>query len=134
MIPRIINAAVLYTSIFVDRFLISFLGVIMSAALLNGLITQYYQALQLLLLPLGVFGMAVSTAAFPTMAENVARGRLDRVRGTILETLRSILFLSIPSSIGLAILSFSVIQVLYEHGATTLSAAQSMVAPTVFFA
>ncbi len=101
MVPRIINAGMLYFSIFVDRYLISFLGVIFTANLLNGLITQYYQALQLLLLPLGIFGMAVSTAAFPTLAENVAKGRFDRVRDTILETLRSILFMSIPSSVGL---------------------------------
>ena len=134
MIPRIINAAVLYTSIFVDRYLISFLGVIMSAALLNGLITQYYQALQLLLLPLGIFGMAVSTAAFPTLAENVARGRLDRVRSTILETLRSILFMSIPSSIGLIVLGLPIIQVILEHGAFGLTSAEYTAVPLACFA
>src|SRR5947209_3202692 len=134
MIPRIINAAVLYTSIFVDRFLISFLGVIMSAALLNGLITQYYQALQLLLLPLGIFGMAVSTAAFPTLAENVARGRLDRVRSIILETLRSILFMSIPSSVGLIVLGLPIIQVILEHGAFSLTSAEYTAVPLAGFA
>ncbi len=123
MVPRIINAAMLYTSIFVDRFLISFLGVVLSADVLSGLITQYYQALQLLLLPLGIFGMAVSTAAFPTLAENVAKGRLDRVRNTILETLRSILFMSIPSSVGLIVLGLPIIQVLLEHGAFSLQSA-----------
>lgn len=134
MVPRIINAGMLYFSIFVDRYLISFLGVIFSANLLNGLITQYYQALQLLLLPLGIFGMAVSTAAFPTLAENVAKGRFDRVRDTILETLRSILFMSIPSSIGLIFLGLPIIQVLLEHGAFTLADAQSTVFPLVGFA
>ncbi|MEO8954499.1 MAG: murein biosynthesis integral membrane protein MurJ [Ktedonobacteraceae bacterium] len=134
MVPRIINAGMLYFSIFVDRYLISFLGVIFSASLLNGLITQYYQALQLLLLPLGIFGMAVSTAAFPTLAENVAKGRFDRVRATILETLRSILFMSIPSSIGLIFLGLPIIQVLLEHGAFTLADAQSTVFPLVGFA
>ncbi|HEV7235225.1 MAG TPA: murein biosynthesis integral membrane protein MurJ, partial [Ktedonobacteraceae bacterium] len=134
MVPRIINAGMLYFSIFVDRYLISFLGVIFSASLLNGLITQYYQALQLLLLPLGIFGMAVSTAAFPTLAENVAKGRFDRVRDTILETLRSILFMSIPSSIGLIFLGLPIIQVLLEHGAFTLADAQSTVFPLVGFA
>ncbi len=134
MVPRIINAGMLYFSIFVDRYLISFLGVIFSANLLNGLITQYYQALQLLLLPLGIFGMAVSTAAFPTLAENVAKGRFDRVRDTILETLRSILFMSIPSSIGLIFLGLPIIQVLLEHGAFTLADAQSTAFPLAGFA
>ena len=73
MIPRIINAAMLYVSIFVDRSLILLLVVVigLNGALGQGLVTQYYQALQLVLLPLGIFGMSVSTAAFPTLAENV---------------------------------------------------------------
>jgi putative peptidoglycan lipid II flippase len=134
MVPRIINASVLYTSIFVDRYLISFLGVILSATALNGLITQYYQSLQLLLLPLGIFGMAVSTAAFPTLAENVAKERLDRVRSIIGETLRSILFMSIPSSVGLIVLGLPIIQVLLEHGAFDLESAVQTAYPLAAFA
>ncbi len=134
MVPRIINAGVLYVSIFVDRSLILLLVVVVGQNAINGLVTQYYQSLQLVLLPLGIFGMAVSTAAFPTLAENVAKGRFDRVRSTILETLRSILFLSIPSSIGLVVLGFPIIQVLLEHGAFSLDEAQSTAVPLAFFA
>ncbi len=133
MIPRIINAAMLSLSTFVDRSLISLL-IVVSVVGVNGLVTQYYQSLQLVLLPLGVFGMAVSTAAFPTLAENVAKGRFDRVRNTILETLRSILFMSIPSSIGLIVLGLPIIQVLLEHGRFSLTDAQSTVVPLAFFA
>lgn len=134
MVPRIINAGMLYFSTFVDRSLILLLIVVVGAQAASGLITRYYQAFQLVLLPLGIFGMAVSTAAFPTLAENVARGRFDRVRGTILETLRSILFMSIPSSVGLIVLGLPVIQVLLEHGAYTLNDALSTSVPLAFFA
>ncbi len=134
MVPRVINAAMLYISIFVDRGLIQLMLFIIGSASVAGLITQYYQAFQLVLLPLGIFGMAMSTAAFPTLAENVAIGRMDRVRGTILETLRTILFLSIPSSIGLMVLGFPIIQVLLEHGHYTLQEAQSTAVPLAFFA
>jgi putative peptidoglycan lipid II flippase len=134
MIPRIINASMLYTSTFVDRGLIQLLVVVVGTRAVDGLITQYYQSMQLMLLPLGVFGMAVSTAAFPTLAENVAKGRLDRVRNTILETLRSILFMSIPSSIGLIVLGFPIIQALLQHGRFSLSDAQSTAVPLGFFA
>jgi putative peptidoglycan lipid II flippase len=78
--------------------------------------------------------MSVSTAAFPTLAENVACQRYDRVRSTILTTLRSILFLSIPSSIGLIVLSFPIIQVLLQHGHYTLKDAQLTAVPLAFFA
>ena len=134
MVPRIINAAMLSLSTFVDRILITLLVVVVGPTGVNGLVTQYYQSLQLVLLPLGVFGMAVSTAAFPTLAENVAKGRFDRVRSTILETLRSILFMSIPSSIGLIVLGLPIIQVLLEHGRFSLADAQSTVVPLAFFA
>ncbi|MDQ6662037.1 MAG: polysaccharide biosynthesis C-terminal domain-containing protein, partial [Chloroflexota bacterium] len=118
----------------VDRTLISLLGAVVTASVLNGLITEYYQAFTLLMLPLGIFGMAVSTAAFPTMAENVARGRLDRVRTTILETLRNIIFLSIPASIGLIVLGLTAIQVLLQHGAYTLADAEATAVPLACFA
>ncbi|HLZ80182.1 MAG TPA: murein biosynthesis integral membrane protein MurJ, partial [Ktedonobacteraceae bacterium] len=134
MVPRIINATVLYFSIFVDRYLITYLGVVLGAAAVSGLVTQYYQALQILLLPLGIFGMAVSTAAFPTLAENVARGRLDRLRNIIQETLRSILYLSIPSSVGLIVLGLPIVQVLLQHGAYNLQSAFFTTFPLAGFA
>jgi putative peptidoglycan lipid II flippase len=134
MVPRIINAAMLYFSIFVDRFLITYLGVSLAADAVSGLVTQYYQALQILLLPLGIFGMAVSTAAFPTLAENVAKGRFDRLRTIIQETLRSILFMSIPSSVGLIVLGLPIVQVLLEHGEYNLQSAIFTTFPLAGFA
>jgi putative peptidoglycan lipid II flippase len=134
MVPRTLNAAMLYISIFVDRGLIQLLVVLLGLVSVNGLITQYYQAFQLVLLPLGVFGMSMSTAAFPTLADNVARGRLDRARTTIQATLRSILFLSIPSTVGLIILGFPIIQVVLQHGRYGLQEAQDTALPLAFFA
>jgi putative peptidoglycan lipid II flippase len=133
MVPRAFNSAMLYFSIFVDRALI----LLMAAAVgldAGGSITQYYQAFLLISLPLGVFGMAVSTAAFPTLAENVTLGRMDRFRNIIQDTLRTILFLSLPSSVGLIVLGLPIIQVLLQHGAYSLDSAVSTSIPLAFFA
>jgi putative peptidoglycan lipid II flippase len=133
MVPRTVNAAMLYFSIFVDRALILLLAA--GAGLdAGGYITQYYQAFQLVLLPLGIFGMAISTAAFPTLAENVTLGRIDRFRNIIQDTLRTILFLSLPSGIGLIVLGLPIIQVLLQHGAYSFDNAQSTSVPLAFFA
>jgi len=132
MLPRALNAAVLYFSTFVDRALI--LAFVATPLLADGLITQYYQAFQLVLLPLGIFGMAVSTAAFPTMAENVTLGRLDRVRTIIEDTLRTIFFLSIPASIGLMVVGLPIIQVLLQHGAFNLDDSTTTSVPLALFA
>jgi putative peptidoglycan lipid II flippase len=134
MLPRIFNASMLSTTTFVDRYLLSFLGAVVAAGAVTGLITEYYQAFQILMLPLGVFGMAVSTAAFPTIAEYVARNRMERVRSIIMETLRGILFMSIPSSVGLIVLSLPIIQVLLEHGRYNLEGAQNAALTLTFFA
>lgn len=134
MIPRIINAAMLSFSTSVDRFLLAFLTAVATATVVNGLITEYFQAFSILLLPVSIFGSSVSTAAFPTLASYVARARFDRVRSIITETLRGILFLSIPSCIGLIVLALPVIQVLLEHGRYTLQEAQFTAIPLIFFA
>jgi putative peptidoglycan lipid II flippase len=138
MVPRIINAAMLSTTTFVDRALILLLGTLSVSGsgeqALLGFITAYYYGFSLMLLPLGVFGMSISTAAFPTIAEYVARGRLERARSIISETLRSILFLSIPSSLGLIVLALPIIQTLYQHGAFSLESAQITAIPLAMFA
>jgi putative peptidoglycan lipid II flippase len=124
MIPRIINAATFSFTTIVNRYLIGLLGVIAIGSALDGLKTEYYQAYQLVMLPLGIIGMAMSTAAFPTLAEHVSRGKWERVRTTVLETLRGILFLSFPASAGLVILSLPIIQALLQHGLFSLEDAQ----------
>src|SRR5260370_18394191 len=122
--PPIVNAAILYVSIFVERGLILIMVAGLPLVEQNGHITQYYQALQLVLLPLGIFGMAISTAAFPTMAENLTSGRYDRVRTIIQDTLRSILFMSIPSSVGLIVLVLPIFQLFLQHCAYSLDSAE----------
>ena len=134
MVPRVINAVMLSFSTAVDRFLLAFLSTVVAAQLLSGLINEYFQAFSILLLPVSIFGSSVSTAAFPTLAGYVARGRLDRVRSIIMETLRGILFLTIPSAVGLIVLSFPIVQALLEHGNFDLRAAQFTSIALLFFA
>ncbi|MGH2506603.1 MAG: murein biosynthesis integral membrane protein MurJ [Ktedonobacteraceae bacterium] len=124
MVPRVINAMMLSFSTAVDRFLLAFLSTLVAAQVLSGLINEYFQAFSILLLPISIFGSSVSTAAFPTLAGYVARGRFDRVRSIIMETLRGILFLTIPSGVGLGVLAFPIAQTLLEHGNFDLQAAQ----------
>ncbi len=134
MVPRVINSAMLYFSFFVDRSLILLMAAGVGLPAANGLITQYYQAFQLVLLPYGIFGLALSTAAFPTLAENVTRGRIDRFRSIVQDTLRTIMFMSIPSCVGLIVLGFPIIQVLLEHGQYSLTSATNTTVPLAFFA
>ncbi|MEX1103796.1 MAG: lipid II flippase MurJ, partial [Dehalococcoidia bacterium] len=68
---------------------------------------------------LAFFGMALSTAAFPRIADNVADGDLETVRVTIARVFRAIMFLTIPASLGLAILAEPVTAMLLQRGEFT---------------
>ena len=128
MLPRIFNSGMVYLSTIVDRNLIQLV-----VGSVGGGITEYYNAFQLILLPFGIFGQSPATAAFPTLAENVARNRFDRVRSTILDTLRGILAICIPCSVGLMIIGLTVVQVLFQHGYFTLQMSQDTNVALFFF-
>ena len=67
-------------------------------------------------LPVALFGMALSTAAFPRLAEHVAAAELDSLVETISRVLRTIMFFTIPAAIGLALLREPVTALLLERG------------------
>ncbi len=70
----------------------------------------------LTLLPLGIFGVAISSAVFPTMAEKAAQDSAESLGPTLYTTLRMILFLTIPSSVGLIVLGQPLIALLFQRG------------------
>jgi putative peptidoglycan lipid II flippase len=130
MAPRVVNALMFNLSAAVDLVLLSLLVSVVGS---DGFITRYTLAFTVVTIPLSVV-MSVGTAAFPTMTAYVAENRMDHLIAIVLRTLRSILFVSIPSSIGLMLLSVPVVQVLYEHGYFTLNDAQLTAIPLIAFA
>lgn len=67
------------------------------------------------LTPLGLFGMAISTAVFPTMAEQAVTDRQE-LRRTLERSMKMILFLTLPSAVGLMILARPLVALLFERG------------------
>jgi putative peptidoglycan lipid II flippase len=64
-----------------------------------------------------VFAQAVATAAFPTFAEQVARGERAAMRSALAATLRAIFVLSLPAAVGLVVLRGPLVALLFERGA-----------------
>lgn len=126
MIPRIVNAGMLYLAFGVDRALASLLS--------EGSAYGFFTAFQLMLLPISIFAMAVSTAAFPTLAALFAANEFERLRHVILTTLRGILFLSIPASLGLIGLARPIIRLLLQHGNFTAQDTSLVYDPLIFLA
>ncbi len=134
MLPRIVNAAMLYLAFGVDRALASLMSNSSSANAFVSSATGFFMAFQLMLLPISIFAMAVSTAAFPTLATLYASGNFERLRHVILTTLRGILLLSIPASLGLIGLARPIIRLLYQHGNFTAADTSVVYDPLIFLA
>ena len=67
-------------------------------------------------LPVGMFGGAVATAAFPTLAGQAARNEFTALGVTISRTLRTMLFLATPAAIALIVLRHPLVDVLLRGG------------------
>lgn len=88
----------------------------LASTLAEGSITALRFANRLIQLPLGIFAMAISTAFFPTMTRQVAAGNLDGFKETFARGLRFILFVTIPSAVGLIVLRQPIVAVLFQYG------------------
>ncbi|MBA3824451.1 MAG: murein biosynthesis integral membrane protein MurJ [Ktedonobacterales bacterium] len=127
--PRVVNSVALYASTF------AVLSIITSANnYTEGGFFGYQQAFQLILLPIGVFGMAVGQAAFPTLATLVVSKDWTRMRSIVLSTVRTILFLSVPASLGMMVLAEPITRLIFVHGVFTIEQAPLVYMPLIYFA
>lgn len=109
--PRVIGLAAAQFNFVVTGFFASRVGA--------SAISQLTYAWLLATLPLALFGMALSTAVFPRLADHVADEDMESLRATISRVLRVIMFLTIPAAVGLAILREPATVVLLERGEFT---------------
>lgn len=91
----------------------------MASALPEGSITYLRLAQRLVLLPLGIFASAVSTAFFPTLSQLTAVGKWQEFKENLVLGIRVILFITIPSAFGFITMRTEIIRLLYERGEFT---------------
>jgi putative peptidoglycan lipid II flippase len=119
--PRALGLAVAQVNFVVTLYLAS--GIPGGVAALN-------YAWLLTMLPLGVFAMAISTAVFPSLAEQGAVRDHAGLAHMVQQALHYILYLTIPASIGLMTLSPAIVRLVYQRGefnaASTLMTAASL--------
>lgn len=82
----------------------------------EGSLSAINVARMVMTMPLFVIAQAIATAALPTFSAQVARGERDEMRSSLAATLRGVLLLSIPASIGLILLRQPVTVMLFERG------------------
>jgi len=108
MLPAIFGSAVYQFNTIVNRFLSSFL--------VEGSVSWLYAADRLVQFPLGVFAIALSTAALPSLSKQGAEKDFEGFGETLNHTLRMTFFIIIPSMAGLIILGKPIINIVFERG------------------
>jgi putative peptidoglycan lipid II flippase len=67
-------------------------------------------------LPLGLFGIAVGTVALPALSRFVSDGKTGEVKTMLSDSLKMVLFLTLPTSALIAFLAHPITSVIYQHG------------------
>ena len=76
-------------------------------------------AFRLLYLPMGLFGVAVGTITGARLSRLIASDRAADVHAQIAQALRLLVFLTLPSALGLICAGRPIVRLIFEHGAFT---------------
>ena len=125
MAPRMLGLAAAQINLIVLTFFGSLVG--------DSSISALNFAWLLLMFPVGLFGMSMATAVFPSLAERAATGGPSAVNALVSQTLRFTLFLAIPASVGMLLLRDSIVATLLEHGAFDATATQLVSDALLFY-
>jgi putative peptidoglycan lipid II flippase len=108
MLPALMGLGVNQINILVDRWIASWLP--------EGSISYLYYANRLVQFPLGVFGIAIAVVILPVLSGHAARNEMDDLKNTLLFGIKLGMFIMIPASLGLIVLRWPLVNVLFQRG------------------
>lgn len=114
LLPRALGACVYQVNVFVSTILAS-----LSSIVGDGAVAALYYANRVWQLPLAIFGIALAQAALPAMSRHVALNDHNKMKETLHFSLNVLLFILIPSTVGLIILGTPITKVLFQRGLFT---------------
>jgi putative peptidoglycan lipid II flippase len=124
--PRVVGVAVVQLNFLVNT--------ILASGQPEGSLTAITLAFTLMMMPQGLIAQAAGIAALPTFSAQVARGAMGEMRGSLARTLRGVLFLSLPASVGLIVLRTSLVSLLYQRGAFSASSTDQVAWALLWYA
>ena len=108
MCPMLVGIVARQVNTIVDQIFASYLQ--------EGGVTALENATRLYLLPVGVFGVSISTVIFPVLSKAVAKDDLKTAEDNIVKGLNILLFLIIPSTVVLTFYATDVIRLTLSYG------------------
>jgi putative peptidoglycan lipid II flippase len=96
--------------------IVFFVDTNLASGMEEGSLTALNYAFQLMLLPLGVFSIAISAAIFPQLSHYASLGQVTRMRDAVQQAIRWILFLTLPTAILMIVLRRPIVNLLFQYG------------------
>ncbi len=109
MLPRLVGAGVVQLNFVANT--------IIALGLSEGSASALSLAFALMLMPQAAIAQSAGIAALPTLSAQAELGRYADLRQTLAGVIRGVLLLALPAAVGLILLRFPLVQVLYEGGA-----------------
>ena len=126
MPPIIFGGAVYQINVLVDGLLGSLLK--------EGSVSYLYFADRLVQFPLGIFAIAAATAVLPSLSRQATIHDVDALKDTFGYAVRLIIFLTIPSMVGLIILREPIVALLFQRGEFSSIATQLTAQALLYYA
>lgn len=126
IVPVAIGLSIAQLNLLINQ---SFLASTLEQGSLNALVL----ASRVMLVPI-MFAISVGITLLPNLSRQAAVRDLAGFRRSFSRSLRAVLFVSIPSSLGLLLLAYPIIQVLFQHGAFTEHATAVTASTLAFYA
>jgi putative peptidoglycan lipid II flippase len=105
--PAIIGTGAIQIKVLVDTIVAS--GIDGGASWLS-------YAFRLMQFPIGVFGVAIGTAAIPTLSRLASEENFVKFRNTLADAVKLVFLLAIPSACGLIVLGNPIVSLIYQRG------------------
>jgi putative peptidoglycan lipid II flippase len=104
--PRLVGVAAVQLNFIVTTSLATYMT--------DGSVSALTYAWQIFTMPQVIIAQAIAIAALPAFSAMAARGALDEMRASLADTLRGILFLAVPATVGLLALRTPIVAMLFE--------------------
>jgi putative peptidoglycan lipid II flippase len=111
-----------------------FVSTALASGLAAGSVAAYNYAFQLSQLPVGVIGVSVAVALFPTLSQDAALGRLGHIRHQVASAVRVLIFVAAPLTAIMIVLRDPLTGVFYQYGQFDREATDRTASTLLFFA
>ena len=111
-----------------------FVSTALASGLAAGSLAAYNYAFLLSQLPVGIIGVSVAVALFPTLSQDAALGRIGEIRRQVANAVRVLVFVAAPLTAIMVVLREPLTSVFYQYGLFSKAATELTAITLLYFA